>query len=131
MLKKRVAEVKAFKKLNDGKLPTLGYDPKDVAFSKAFVDAALKPTSSKVVEDVVNHPSHYTKGNTSQPVEVIHYLEDKMTPEEFIGYCKGNTLKYLSRAGKKDATLQDYKKAQWYLNHMIKTMEKKPGDTAL
>ena len=31
----------------------------------------------------------------------------------------GQSLKYLLRAGKKDALVQDLKKARWYLNYLI------------
>ena len=42
-------------------------------------------------------------------------LREALTPEEFAGYCRGNALKYLSRAGHKDATAQEVGKAIWYL----------------
>jgi hypothetical protein len=37
----------------------------------------------------------------------------------------GNTVKYISRAGKKDTDkeLQDLKKAQWYLERRIQNLE--------
>jgi len=67
--------------------------------------------------DPVNRPSHYTDGK----IEVIDFIEDK-------GLCfhLGNSVKYISRAGKKDPdkTIQDLKKAAWYLNRKIKNLEK-------
>lgn len=69
--------------------------------------------------DLVNSPQHYTVGG----IETIDYLKAKATPEEFAGYLRLNVLKYLSRAGHKDETLQEYKKAAWYLNRLIKEME--------
>lgn len=62
------------------------------------------------MSDAVN-PDHYKVGG----IETIVYLEAKLTPEEFAGYCRGNALKYLSRAGHKDATVQEIGKAIWYL----------------
>lgn len=51
-----------------------------------------------MVHDSVTSPSHYKlKGGG----EVIDIIRDELTPEEFVGYCKGNMLKYLFRAGKK------------------------------
>jgi hypothetical protein len=47
-----------------------------------------------------------------------------MTPEQFIGFCQGNALKYLSRAGKKGDLLTDLRKAQFYLDYEIKTLLK-------
>ena len=66
--------------------------------------------------DNVNHPSHYTDGN----IEVIDYIEDKK-----LNYHLGNVVKYVSRAGKKDAskTLEDLKKARWYLDRYITKLE--------
>lgn len=61
--------------------------------------------------DMVNAPPHYTDGG----IEAIDYLRAKLTPEEFRGFCKGNALKYLSRAGKKGDATEDYAKSAWYL----------------
>ena len=67
------------------------------------------------VADMVNHPPHYKVGG----VETIDYIQAKLTSEEFSGYCKGNALKYISRANhKKDAT-EDLRKAIWYLNRLV------------
>lgn len=65
--------------------------------------------------DVVNHPSHYTRGN----IEVIDFIEDQQLP-----YHLGNVVKYVARAGYKGDTVEDLKKAQWYLNRYIRTLEK-------
>ena len=64
------------------------------------------------VNDPVNRPSHYTDGN----IEVIDFIEDKN-----LGFCLGNAIKYISRAGKKDKSkeVEDLKKAIWYINRRI------------
>ena len=67
--------------------------------------------------DAVNSPSHYA-GN----IECIDYLRDKLTPDEFVGFCIGNVLKYASRWRKKDG-VQDLKKAMVYLNWAIEQAE--------
>jgi hypothetical protein len=64
------------------------------------------------VSDMVNHPAHYKAGG----IEAIDYIEAKLSPEEFAGYCRGNALKYISRAGRKDDTVLEIGKAIWYLN---------------
>lgn len=69
--------------------------------------------------DPVNSPSHYTIGG----IETIDYIKAKLTPEEYVGYLKGNVIKYTSRAGNKDDTIQDLEKAQWYMNRQIKTLK--------
>lgn len=62
--------------------------------------------------DIVNHPPHYTDGK----IEVIDFIEDKK-----LGFHLGNTVKYVSRAGKKDPTkkIEDLRKAKWYLERAI------------
>ena len=67
------------------------------------------------MNDNVMHPSHYTDGG----IEVIEYIRAKLSAEGFEGYCEGNVLKYMSRAGKKGDKVEDLKKASWYLNYLI------------
>lgn len=70
--------------------------------------------------DAVNHPSHYTSGK----FETIDILKDKLSPEEFKGFCKGNVLKYVIRSDHKHETpIEDLEKAQWYLNTLIETLK--------
>jgi hypothetical protein len=68
--------------------------------------------------DAINHPDHYTSGG----IETIDFIKAKLTTEEFIGYLKGNILKYVSRAGKKDDAKKDIEKAQWYIKKLTETM---------
>lgn len=76
----------------------------------------LEEKLEAVLDDPVNHPSHYTDG-----IEVIDYIESKHFP-----YHLGNAIKYLSRAGKKnpDETITDLKKAVWYIDRYIGLLEK-------
>lgn len=69
-------------------------------------------------KDNVNRPSHYTFGK----IECIDYIRDKMTPEEFQGFCIGNILKYVSRHKHKNG-VEDLKKAQVYLGWLIESEE--------
>ena len=64
------------------------------------------------MKDNVNHPSHYT----DRKIEVISYIEDKN-----LNYHRGNAVKYISRAGKKNADkeIEDLEKARWYINREI------------
>jgi hypothetical protein len=63
--------------------------------------------------EAVNHPPHYGGAdNAYEAIKVIEAWE--------LGFCLGNTVKYISRAGKKsDSRLQDLRKAAWYLNREI------------
>ena len=72
-----------------------------------------------MVEDKVNSPAHYLKGK-KQTIDVI---KDCMTDDEYHGYLKGNVLKYVSRYKFKGEPLEDLKKAQWYLNRLVKEVE--------
>ena len=66
--------------------------------------------------DSVNSPAHYTDGK----IEVIEFIEDKK-----LGFCLGNAIKYIARAGKKDPTkeIEDLQKAEWYIKRRIKELE--------
>lgn len=69
------------------------------------------------MSDAINHPAHYNTGK----FEVIDVVEDWD-----LGFCLGNTVKYVARAGRKDPTkeIEDLKKAAWYLNREIENLEK-------
>jgi len=72
----------------------------------------------------VNHPAHY--GGRSNPYEAIKVIEAWE-----LDFCLGNTVKYISRAGKKepDKVIQDLEKAEWYLKRRIQQL-KKEADSA-
>lgn len=64
--------------------------------------------------ETVNHPKHYG-GDTVY--ETIKVLEATLTPEQFIGFCRGNSIKYQSRAGKKGNAVEDLRKAEFYTRY--------------
>ena len=70
-------------------------------------------------KEMVNHPEHY--GGSENVYEAIKVIENWD-----LDFHLGNTVKYISRAGKKDTDkeLQDLKKAQWYLDRKIEILEK-------
>lgn len=76
---------------------------------------AEKKMSCKQNNDPVNHPSHYTQGGK----EVIEIIQEVCSIDEFIGYCKGNILKYLARRNFKGFYKQDLQKADWYLDYLL------------
>ena len=69
-------------------------------------------------KEMVNHPEHYQFGENNQ------YEAIKVIEAWDLDFHLGNTIKYISRAGKKDKELQDLKKALWYLERKIKNLEK-------
>ena len=84
---------------------------KDEAAAVEIVqEPEVKPVEIPTKEDVINHPSHYTRGN----IEVIDFIEDQQLP-----YHLGNVIKYIARAGHKGDKLEDLKKARWYLDRYI------------
>ena len=72
--------------------------------------------------DAVQSPKHYT----DTKIEVIDYIEDKN-----LGFCLGNAIKYISRAGRKgsaamnekEKAIQDLQKAIWYIERRIKELQ--------
>ena len=72
--------------------------------------------------DMVNHPSHYTNGK----VEVIEVIEDAVSsaPNPTAGMLQGQVLKYILRLWLKGNSIQDARKAQWYLERLIDKLNK-------
>ena len=71
--------------------------------------------------DVVNHPSHYTKGS----IECIDAIDSATAGKSGIeAVCVANVIKYLWRYEEKNG-LEDVKKAKWYLNKLISELESK------
>lgn len=78
------------------------------------------------MSEQVDHPAHY--GGADNPYEAIKVIEAWA-----LGFCLGNTVKYICRAGKKHrrgvpqndvrATLEDLEKAAWYLNREIQRLK--------
>ena len=61
---------------------------------------------------MVNHPTHYTRGD----IEVWDFIRD-----QGLNYFRGNAIKYICRAGyKSPATeIEDIKKAIYYLENEL------------
>jgi len=66
--------------------------------------------------DNVNHPSHYQ--THIKGLETIEIIYAALGRELFNGYCRGNALKYLLRADKKNG-VEDLEKAAVYLRWEI------------
>ena len=78
----------------------------------------MKEGRTAMDRNEIESPSHYTDGG----IETIDYISAKGWAE---GYCAGNIIKYVSRAGKKDPDkkLTDLYKARWYLDRLIREVE--------
>lgn len=68
------------------------------------------------IKDEVHNPEHYKLDGLN--IEVVDVIRAVLTDEEFKGWCKGNALKYLMRAGKKDKSKekQDFAKAGVFIS---------------
>lgn len=66
--------------------------------------------------DPVNSPKHYCDHPSG--IECIQVTE-------YFNFCLGNAIKYIWRAGIKDASkkLEDLKKAKWYVEREIDRLE--------
>ena len=65
---------------------------------------------------MVDHPEHY-QGNKFEVIDIIEDYD--------LGFCLGNAVKYILRAGKKDDIVQDINKAIWYLERFKNNLSKK------
>ena len=69
----------------------------------------------------IDHPAHY--GGADNVYEAIKVIDAWQ-----LSFCLGNVLKYIARAGKKNnvigSTVEDLKKAAWYLQHEIERLER-------
>ena len=79
----------------------------------------MAKTLSNDVDQNVQHPIYY--GGADDPYEAIKVIEAWN-----LGFHLGNTVKYISRAGKKDgnSATQDLRKDMFYLNREIELLEK-------
>lgn len=71
-------------------------------------------TIGEIVNDVVNHPGHYTQGG----IECVDAMKSAFGAHELAVYCKIAAFKYIWRCEHKNG-LEDIKKAVWYLNKYI------------
>lgn len=74
----------------------------------------------KEENNIISHPAHYTQG-----IECMDYIESHK-----LNYARGNIIKYVTRAGLKDASkeVEDLEKARWYLDREIERVKKENRD---
>jgi hypothetical protein len=70
--------------------------------------------------ETINHPQHYGGDTVYEAIKVIEAWG--------LGFCLGNTIKYICRSGKKGSTVEDLKKAAWYLNREIQRIQKEQSN---
>jgi hypothetical protein len=85
--------------------------PPFVECSPVRLDNVIKHINKQ--KEKVNSPAHYSSGT----VECIDAIESMLTKDEFIGFLRGNILKYQWRYKQKNGA-EDLKKAQWYFDKL-------------
>lgn len=76
-----------------------------------------KKTIKGSAQEAVNHPDHY--GGADNPYEAIKVIE-----AWGLNFNLGNAIKYICRYKRKALSLEDLKKARWYIDREIQNMEK-------
>lgn len=71
------------------------------------------------IEDIQIGGDHYR----TKAVQPWDAMEAWMTEEQFIGFLRGNAIKYLARAGSKGDPMIDYRKAQHYMAKLIEVLD--------
>lgn len=71
-------------------------------------------------ENMVDHPSHYQSETGLEVIDVIEAFTFDLKGIE--AFDTGNVIKYICRWKNKNG-IEDLKKANWYLNHLIKHLE--------
>jgi hypothetical protein len=72
-----------------------------------------KGTNGTSADDIQVSGNHYK----DMPIQPWHIMEAVLTHDEFVGFLKGNIIKYSLRAGRKDGT-DDAGKAKHYLQKL-------------
>ncbi len=67
------------------------------------------------MSDNINSPFHYTTGG----IECIDAIKASMSNDEFLGYLKGNCIKYLWRYKHKGGA-ESLAKCDWYLQRLMR-----------
>jgi hypothetical protein len=70
-------------------------------------------SNGTTADDVQVSGNHYK----DMPIQPWHIMEAVMTDEEFVGFLKGNIIKYSLRAGRKDGS-DDAGKAKHYMQKL-------------
>ena len=77
-------------------------------------EAVLQNGQGSDSTDMVNHPPHYKDESGIECIQVTRHMQ----------FCGGNCFKYVYRAGKKGATIEDLEKAAKYAGWAFEIREK-------
>jgi len=74
--------------------------------------------------DSVSKPEHYNIGG----IECIDAIEGMLNHDEYIGYLRGNSLKYRWRYRYKGKPMEDLRKAEWYERRLMDYLLRHPSE---
>jgi hypothetical protein len=86
----------------------------------------ITPEEEEVMQQMLNKSANGTTADDIQisgnhykdmPIQPWHIMEAVLSPEEFVGFLKGNIIKYSLRAGRKDGS-DDAGKAKHYMQKL-------------
>lgn len=109
----------SFEGYNNGHGGTLAKDVNDCSH-RYFNERELEAIH---VFKTVTANTHYE--TSIQPIET---MQANMTPEEFVGFLKGNIIKYACRCGRKDEPLKEAKKIKQYAGWLVDALEGRKVD---
>lgn len=89
--------------------------------TKSYAEEQLEHAiAMKNKKDMVDRPDHYQSKSGLETIDVIEAFTSGLDGIE--AFCTGNAIKYLCRWNKKNG-IQDLRKADWYLQRLIRHME--------
>lgn len=86
----------------------------------------MKAKPNKAANGMQVGGTHYT----SKAVQPWEAMEAWMNPEQFVGFLRGNVIKYLARCEDKGG-LDDLRKGQHYLAKLVEFIEGMPAGWTL
>ena len=97
---------------------------RDHKFQVQWLDEEDVPNEHPVFGDtnMVDNPPHYNNGS----IECIEAIEAMLSRDEYIGYLRGNALKYMWRFRYKQKPFEALRKARWYEERLIKFLLDNP-----
>lgn len=109
-----IYDIESIIKDSDGNVIDIRVKEKSTIPNQMRIAAGFDPV------DNVNHPSHYKAKNGMEVIDVIEAFTANLNGYE--ASHTANVIKYICRWKEKNG-LEDLKKAQWYLDRLIKNIE--------
>lgn len=88
--------------------------PEPLGRCRCYIEPILK--ESDTMDEGYEEPEYYNSNGLS-PIGA--FKRGLISQEELIGFYKGNIIKYVVRAGKKESAVEDLLKAKSYINFYL------------